>query len=315
MLISIIIPCYNSGETIDKCLESITKQKYDDYEVITVVDKKSSDNTLQICRAWKKSFKNKLKIVEVEHCGVARKRNYASKIAKGDVLLFLDSDAELEDENYLKLLAYLFTATNADVITGVPVTPKEASLIEWVLSQEYEQRFYDVGDCYIDCAATTCMAVKKKVLEKVRFDESISTKQALGEDFAFSFNLIKKGCKIFHTNELKVYHYFYSNFKKYLIEQMRHAEYRVMLARKHGKVTDKYTNPIPRLQAFLWLLFPICFIWYELFIPTLILLFLWQLPTAIKIFLRTKNVKSFLLLPVSVIRSLFWLIGAVKALM
>jgi len=315
MLISIIIPCYNSGETIDKCLESIAKQKYDDYEVITVVDKKSSDNTLQICRAWKKSFKNKLKIVEVEHCGVARKRNYASKIAKGDVLLFLDSDAELEDENYLKLLAYLFTATNADVITGVPVTPKEASLIEWVLSQEYEQRFYDVGDCYIDCAATTCMAVKKKVLEKVRFDESISTKQALGEDFAFSFNLIKKGCKIFHTNELKVYHYFYSNFKKYLIEQMRHAEYRVMLARKHGKVTDKYTNPIPRLQAFLWLLFPICFIWYELFIPTLILLFLWQLPTAIKIFLRTKNVKSFLLLPVSVIRSLFWLIGAVKALM
>ena len=315
MLISIIIPCYNSGETIDKCLESIAKQKYDDYEVITIVDKKSSDNTLQICRAWKKSFKNKLKIVEVEHCGVARKRNYASKIAKGDVLLFLDSDAELEDENYLKLLAYLFTATNADVITGVPVTPKEASLIEWVLSQEYEQRFYDVGDCYIDCAATTCMAVKKKVLEKVRFDESISTKQALGEDFAFSFNLIKKGCKIFHTNELKVYHYFYSNFKKYLIEQMRHAEYRVMLARKHGKVTDKYTNPIPRLQAFLWLLFPICFIWYELFIPTLILLFLWQLPTAIKIFLRTKNVKSFLLLPVSVIRSLFWLIGAVKALM
>ena len=314
MFISIIIPCYNSGETIDRCLESVAKQKYDDYEVITIVDKKSSDNTLQICRAWKKSFKNKLKIVEVEHCGVARKRNYASKIAKGDVLLFLDSDAEMEDENYLKLLAYLFTATNADVITGVPVTPRKASLIEWVLSQEYEQRFIDIGENYIDCAATTCMAVKKKVLEKVRFDESISTKQALGEDFAFSFNLIKKGYKIFHTNELKVYHYFYSNFKKYLIEQMRHAEYRVMLARKHGKVTDKYTNPIPRLQAFLWLLLPLSSFDNRLLFINLLALLFWQLPTTIKIFFRTKKVKSFLLLPVSAVRSLFWLIGAVNGI-
>ena len=104
------------------------------------------------------------------------------------------------------MLAYLFTATNADVITGVPVTPRKASLIEWVLSQEYEQRFIDIGENYIDCAATTCMAVKKKVLEKVRFDESISTKQALGEDFAFSFNLIKKGYKIIFVPTAKFWH-------------------------------------------------------------------------------------------------------------
>ena len=313
MFISIIIPCYNSGKTVDKCLESIARQRYDNYEVIAVVDEKSTDNTLQICRAWKKSFKSKLKIVEIEHCGVAKKRNHASKIAKGDILLFLDSDAELADESYLKRLEEIFE-TGADAVTGVPITPKEASLLEWVLSQEYEQRFYDMGDCYVDCAATTCMAVKKKVFERVGFDESISTKQALGEDFLFSFNLIKKGYKIFHTNELKVYHYFYSSFKKYLIEQMKHTEFRVILAKRHGKLTDKYTNPIPRLQTFLWLLFPISFIWYELFIPTIILLFLWQLPTAIKIFLRTKKFRSFLLLPVSVVRSLFWLVGVLKGI-
>lgn len=92
MKISIIIPTYNEEEYLPKLLESIKSQDFTDYEII-VADAQSDDNTREIAESYG------ARVVEGGLPGIGR--NNGAKVAKGELLLFLDSDLELS-ENYLK---------------------------------------------------------------------------------------------------------------------------------------------------------------------------------------------------------------------
>lgn len=86
-LVSIIVPTYNSQKTIRQCLQSIKNQTYREIEVI-VIDRRSEDKTVQIA----KKFETKLLYVNKER---STAKNYAAKEAKGEFLLFTDSDMVL----------------------------------------------------------------------------------------------------------------------------------------------------------------------------------------------------------------------------
>ncbi|RLI02522.1 glycosyl transferase [Candidatus Bathyarchaeota archaeon] len=88
-LVSIIIPTYNSGETLEKCLQSIKRQSYRNIEVI-VVDKGSIDKTIEIA----KRFGVKVYIVNAKER--TEQINYGAKKAKGGYIYRVDSDFVLE---------------------------------------------------------------------------------------------------------------------------------------------------------------------------------------------------------------------------
>ena len=91
-MISLIIPFFNSDQTIKECLDSVFNNKFKDYEVITVSDK-STDNSLNIVRNYN------CKIIELnENRGPAFARNTGANSASGDVLFFLDSDCILKND-------------------------------------------------------------------------------------------------------------------------------------------------------------------------------------------------------------------------
>ncbi|MDH5754022.1 MAG: glycosyltransferase family 2 protein [Candidatus Bathyarchaeota archaeon] len=85
--VSIIIPTYNSGETLAECLKSIHGQNYLFYEVI-VVDNFSSDDTLKIAKEFG------AKIIQ-QKCNPALARNIGIANSTGKYILFLDSDQVL----------------------------------------------------------------------------------------------------------------------------------------------------------------------------------------------------------------------------
>ena len=104
-MLSIIIPALNEEDYLPFLLESIKKQDFRDYEVI-ISDAGSTDATLEIARKY--------------HCIItkgglpAAGRNNGAKIAKGDVLFFLDSDTVLSEEFLRKALAE-FNARKLDM--------------------------------------------------------------------------------------------------------------------------------------------------------------------------------------------------------
>ena len=98
-LISVIIPLYNKEECIVKTIESITKQDYDDYEIV-VVDDGSTDGSVALIQSLNN---DKIKIYKKENGGPASARNYGVENATGKWGLFLDADDSLEPGS-LKIL-------------------------------------------------------------------------------------------------------------------------------------------------------------------------------------------------------------------
>ena len=105
MKFSIIVPIYNVEQYLSKCLESLRSQTYHDFEVICVNDG-SSDNSAMIVNEWIVSSgkSSDVHLINQDNAGLSAARNAGLKIAKGDYVLFLDSDDWIED-NALQVLS------------------------------------------------------------------------------------------------------------------------------------------------------------------------------------------------------------------
>lgn len=87
--ISVILPCYNVAQYIERAMDSILMQDFVDYEVIIVNDG-SPDNLLEVCKKWE-NMQN-VSILTTPNQGVAQARNEGLGIAKGEYVYFMDPD-------------------------------------------------------------------------------------------------------------------------------------------------------------------------------------------------------------------------------
>ncbi|MFH1822395.1 MAG: glycosyltransferase family A protein [Patescibacteria group bacterium] len=93
-MVSIIIPVYNQADKLAKCLDSINKQTYRDFEIIIVNDG-SVDNLQEVISKYKFNNKSKFIFIEQENKGAQGARNRGLGEVKGDYLLFCDADVIL----------------------------------------------------------------------------------------------------------------------------------------------------------------------------------------------------------------------------
>lgn len=112
MKYSIIIPAYNSEQYISKCLDSILKQNIDNYEIICV-DDGSTDSTKNIIEYYMKRYSS-IRLLSQENKGAGAARNRGLHNARGDYVLFLDSD-DYYNESALKYVDKLVTSQKSDI--------------------------------------------------------------------------------------------------------------------------------------------------------------------------------------------------------
>lgn len=161
---SIIIPVYNVEKYIGKCLDSVMSQTYNDYEIL-VIDDGSTDNSKKIVKEYK------VKLIESNHVGVSEARNIAIKKAKGDYLVFLDSD-DWWDKELLKKLA-TSSKNNPDLIrfqmrTVTDKNEKTDYKEESFMGKSGEEAFNLVTKFHFVDAAC-CYAIKREYYEKEKF--------------------------------------------------------------------------------------------------------------------------------------------------
>ena len=88
--VSIIVPVYNGEKTLERCVDSVLKQEYKDFELFLINDG-SSDKTREICERYA-AADDRVLVIHKENSGVSESRNMAIAQAHGEYLQFLDCD-------------------------------------------------------------------------------------------------------------------------------------------------------------------------------------------------------------------------------
>ena len=94
MNLSVIVPVHNSEDYLKECVESVLQGLHEEDEII-LVENGSSDSSWEICRSYDDAYPS-VRAVHLETAGVSKARNCGISLAKGDWIIFLDSDDILD---------------------------------------------------------------------------------------------------------------------------------------------------------------------------------------------------------------------------
>lgn len=194
--ISVIVPCYNVGKYIKRCLDSLTKQTLTDIEIICV-DDKSTDNTVDVIKSYSDK---RIKLIQHKtNMGVGSARNDGFKIATGEYVSFIDPDDYVDLDFYEKLFD-VARKYAPDIVKGTLMienlanNTKTISELNNMISQNI--MFF--------CGEHTCAIYKRCFLmdNNIFYPEDVMT----GQDVVFLSSIV------LHTNKIQIvnsayYHY------------------------------------------------------------------------------------------------------------
>lgn len=129
--ISVVVPFYNAGETIENCITALLGQKYpaDDYEII-MVDNNSTDNASEIIKKHPR-----IKLLFEEKKGSYAARNRGVSESKGEIIAFTDSDC-VPSPDWLVIISRAFQDPGVGVLQGRRLYNTRS--LGLLLLQEYE---------------------------------------------------------------------------------------------------------------------------------------------------------------------------------
>ena len=112
--ISVIIPVYNVEKWLNKCVDSILSQSYENFEVILVNDG-STDKSKDICDQYSKEDK-RVKVFHNKNKGLSYSRNFGVKKSNGKYVMFVDSDDFISDINIIDKFINILEKDRSDFI-------------------------------------------------------------------------------------------------------------------------------------------------------------------------------------------------------
>ncbi len=115
MFFSIIVPIYNVEKYLHECVDSVLSQTFHDFEII-LVDDGSPDACPDICDEYKQKD-SRIKVIHKENGGLSDARNAGLELAKGEYIIFIDSDDYWDDNKALEKIYNIIAERSPDVIT------------------------------------------------------------------------------------------------------------------------------------------------------------------------------------------------------
>jgi glycosyltransferase involved in cell wall biosynthesis len=177
-MLSIIIPTLNEERYLPALLDSIKSQDFKDYEII-VADNNSTDKTREIA----KSFGCRI----IAGGLPAKGRNEGAKVAKKNLLLFLDADVILP-ERFLGEFLKKFEEKKLD-ISSTAIEAANGKTV-YKLGSKLWNLYFKANQYFSPCAGGFCILVKKEIHQKLGgFDEEIK----VAEDFVYARKAKKIG--------------------------------------------------------------------------------------------------------------------------
>lgn len=112
-LVTIVVPIYNVEKYLEKCLESLIKQTYENLQIVLVNDG-STDNSENICRKFILED-NRIELINKVNGGLSEARNFGIDVTRGEYILFVDSDDYLSPQT-VEFCMKTIEHTNADIV-------------------------------------------------------------------------------------------------------------------------------------------------------------------------------------------------------
>ena len=210
--ISVVVPVYKVEKYLDKCVESILSQSFEDFELI-LVDDGSPDNCPRMCDAWAEKD-SRIKVIHKENGGLSNARNVGVAAAQAGYIAFVDSDDWVE-QDFLKTLYEAALYYGADMVqcnyqtvpengtiavtsSGFVIYEKED--IKNTLLEEMSQN--DVKHLYNSRWTKLYRADIAKEAVKL-----CPETQAMGEDFLMNFAAVTMCCRIVILDSAPLYDY------------------------------------------------------------------------------------------------------------
>ncbi|MEW7291810.1 glycosyltransferase family 2 protein [Aquimarina sp. 2304DJ70-9] len=185
MILSIIIPVYNTENFIDRCIRSVANQvkEYKDIELV-VVDDGSTDGSFQLLEQLKTEYNN-IRLFTHKNHGVGYTRNVGIEKAKGQYIWFIDSDDYIDHGFIPKIYETLVNQTPEMILFGYKRVTSEGNEVSVLTYDDKTFTSEELINSSIYSNSVCCKVINASVVtsNKIRFDTGVIT----AEDFDFSF--------------------------------------------------------------------------------------------------------------------------------
>ncbi len=240
--VSVIIPVYNREKYINKCVDSVLSQTFNDFELI-LVDDGSTDKSPDICDEYAKKD-SRVKVVHKSNGGVSSARNEGLKIATGEYITFVDSDDYI-DSDFLEYAINNIEETGVDIfVSGVIHEYCNCDSIEKVeVTNIKKNGVFAIKELLemwgkeipLDClCGPWCKLYRTNLIKYygVKFDTSMN----IGEDTYFNTEMMGLAENAYLSN-LSFYHYCKNSSETSLVRSF-HKEIYEIDKKIYSKIRD-----------------------------------------------------------------------------
>ncbi|MGM9733501.1 MAG: glycosyltransferase family 2 protein [Prevotella sp.] len=190
-LLSIVVPVYRVEATLEKCVQSIVTQSFADFQLV-LVDDGSPDACPLMCDAWARKDP-RITVIHKSNGGLSDARNAGIDIAKGELLMFVDSDDLLFPDTLMPLVEQMQNHPEVDILE-FPVVRHFADGRCHKLGMG-DDTFDDMSEYWLEAKAYLHTYAWNKVYRKALFDNVRFPKGKVFED-AWTLPLLLEHAKV-----------------------------------------------------------------------------------------------------------------------